>query len=147
MRIVLDTNVVLSALLWRGPPFQLLKAIRENPSTHLYTSPVLLQELAEVLARPAASRRLAAIGTTAGDVLIDYLEAVDLVEPAEIPRVVRDPDDDHVLACALAANTEWIVSGDRDLLDIGTFQGIRNSVRSCRAGISHRPGDVKPSQI
>jgi predicted nucleic acid-binding protein len=57
-------------------------------------------------------------------VLADYLEVIELVEPAEVPRVARDPDDDHVLACALASNAELIVSGDRDLLSLGHFQGI-----------------------
>jgi uncharacterized protein len=58
------------------------------------------------------------------EVLADYIEIVDLVEPTEIPQVVRDPDDDHVLACALTAKADLIVSGDKDLLDINTFQNI-----------------------
>ena len=81
MRIVLDTNVVLSALLWRGPPYQLLNAIRANPATDLHTSSILLAELADVLGRPAISRRLAAIGRSASAVLVAYVEAVELTEP------------------------------------------------------------------
>ena len=54
----------------------------------------------------------------------DYVEIVDLVEPIDVPRIVRDPDDDHVLACALAAKADLIVSGDKDLLDLNTFQNI-----------------------
>jgi uncharacterized protein len=133
VRIVLDTNVVLSALLWRGPPYELLEAIREDPSIRLCASPVLLEELTDVLTRPAATRRLAGIGKTAREVLADYLEAIELVEPIELPRVARDPDDDHVLACAVAANGQRIVSGDRDLLDIGTFREIR--ILSARAAL------------
>jgi predicted nucleic acid-binding protein len=49
------------------------------------------------------------------DVLPHYIAAVALVEPTELPRILRDPQDDHVLACALAAQADLIVSGDADL--------------------------------
>lgn len=90
----------------------------------LYSSPVLLEELAEVLTRPWAAKQLRAIGKAARDVLPDYILAIELIEPAELPRVVRDPDDDHVLACALAARTDLIVTGDNDLLDLNAYQDI-----------------------
>ena len=126
MRLVLDTNTVLSALLWRGTPYRLLETIRnQHPSLQLYSSPVLLEELTDVIARPAFSKRLSAIGKTVRAVLADYVEIVDLAEPIEVPRIVRDPDDDHVLACALAAKADLIVSGDKDLLDLNAFQNIQ----------------------
>lgn len=125
MRIVLDTNVVLSALLWRGNPYQLLAAIRAQPNAQLFSSTALLEELADVLTRPAATRRFVLIGKAAREVLADYLEVIELIEPSDTPRVVpNDPDDDHVLACALAAHADLIVSGDRHLLDLGSYQGI-----------------------
>ena len=65
--------------------------------------------------------------------LVEYVEAVELVEPIEVIRIARDPDDDQVLACAVAANSQWIVSGDLDLLDLGTFRGIR--ILSARAAL------------
>ena len=125
MRLVLDTNTVLSALLWRGTPYRLLETLRnQHPALQLYSSPVLLEELSDVIARPAFSQRFTAIGKTVRQVLADYVEIVDLVEPIEVPRIVRDPDDDHVLACALAAKADLIVSGDKDLLDLNSFQNI-----------------------
>lgn len=124
MRIVLDTNVVTSALLWRGPPYQLLEAVRRRSRVQLYSSPVLLEELADVLTRSFAIKQLSAIGKAARDVLPDYIAAIELVEPAELPRIVRDPDDDHVLACALAARADLIVTGDKDLLVLKTYQDI-----------------------
>lgn len=124
MRIVLDTNVLMSALLWRGPPYRLLEAIRQHTRLQLYSSPVLLEELTDVFTRPAATKRLTLIGKPARDVLADYLEAIELVEPAELPRVVCDPDDDHVLACALAARADLIVTGDTDLLVLSAYQDI-----------------------
>ena len=125
MRIVLDTNVVLSALLWCGAPHQLLTAIRQQPGVQLYSSTALLDELADVLTRPSATKRLAVIGKTAREVLSDYVEAVELVEPTTVPRVVpTDPDDDQVIAAALTAHADLIVSGDSDLLGIASFERI-----------------------
>ncbi|MGH8235617.1 MAG: putative toxin-antitoxin system toxin component, PIN family [Steroidobacteraceae bacterium] len=124
MRIVLDTNVVMSALLWRGPPYRLLEAIRQRSRLQLYSSPALLEELADVLTRPAATKQLSTIGKAARDVLPDYIVAIELVEPTELPRIVRDPDDDHVLACALAAEASLIVTGDKDLLVLNAYRDI-----------------------
>lgn len=125
MRIVLDTNVVLSALLWRGTPYRLLDAIRQRGEARLFSSPALLDELAEVLTRPSAIKRLAVIGRTAREVLADYVETVEVVEPEQVLRVVpNDADDDQVIAAAVAAGANWIVSGDTDLLSIGSYQGI-----------------------
>lgn len=126
VRIVLDTNVVLSALLWRGTPHRLRETIRAQPSVQLFTSAVLLAELADVLSRPLAARRLALIGRSLQDVLADYTIAADVVTPLVTQAVIAaDPDDDHVLAAAVAAQADLIVSGDCHLLVLGTHQGIR----------------------
>jgi putative PIN family toxin of toxin-antitoxin system len=118
VRIVLDTNVVLT-------PYRLLDAIRSRGEARLITSPALLDELADALMRPSATKRLAAIGKTAREVLADYVEAVQVVEPKHVPRVVPDDaDDDQVIATAIAAGANWIVSGDADLLSMGSHQGI-----------------------
>lgn len=57
--------------------------------------------------------------------LADYVEAIELVEPLEVPRVVpRDADDDHDIAAAVAAGAALIISGDTDLLSMGSHHGI-----------------------
>ena len=126
MRIVLDTNVVLSALLWQGNPHQLLTAIRIRPDVALYSSPVVLEELADVLSRRSPAQRLALIGKSASDILTDYVAAINMVEPAIVPRVVPgDADDDHVIAAAVAARADLIVTEDRKhMLPIGNHAGI-----------------------
>ncbi|MBK9951405.1 MAG: putative toxin-antitoxin system toxin component, PIN family [Candidatus Competibacteraceae bacterium] len=68
-----------------------------------------------MLARPMATRRLALIGTNANTVLALYRKVVEVVEPTLVPRVVRDADDDQVIAASLAAQADFIVSGDDDL--------------------------------
>ncbi|MEK7738014.1 MAG: putative toxin-antitoxin system toxin component, PIN family, partial [Pseudomonadota bacterium] len=114
-----------SALLWRGTPYRLLATIQQQPGFHLYSSTALLEELADVLTRPSPGKRLTAIGRTSHEVLADYLEAVELVSPTTVPRVIpNDPDDDHVIAAAIAARADWIVSGDADLLNLGGHEGI-----------------------
>ncbi len=110
MRVVLDTNVVMSALLWRGTPYQLLQVIRQRADVQLYSSAALLAELADVLTRPSPTQRLALIGKTARGVVADYVEAIELVEPVEVPRVVPgDADDDQVIAAAVAARADLVV--------------------------------------
>ena len=68
VRIVLDTNIAVSALLWRGTPYRLFEIIRPTDDVQLVGSEALLAELAEladVLARPSVSKRLAIVGRTA----------------------------------------------------------------------------------
>jgi predicted nucleic acid-binding protein len=66
------------------------------------------------------------IGRTADQVLADYLDAVILVTPSATPRAVADdPDDDHVVAAAVEARADLIVSGDRHLLALHRYRGIR----------------------
>ncbi|MBV5294172.1 MAG: putative toxin-antitoxin system toxin component, PIN family [Curvibacter lanceolatus] len=126
MRIVLDTNIVISALLWQGAPHQLLGGIRTHADWQICSSLALLDELADVLARPFAARRLAQIGLQARDLLSDYVECTEWGVPHAVPRVIAaDADDDQVLAAALAARADLIVSGDKQhLLPLGSYQGI-----------------------
>jgi len=125
MRAVLDTNVVVSALIWGGIPFALLEAATEG-HIDLVTSPALLAELAEVLNRPHLSTRLQRVRGSVQEALGFYAAFTASVTPASVPRaVLNDPDDNHVIAAAMAASADIIASGDRHLLSIGTHQGIQ----------------------
>lgn len=124
-RIVIDTNVVLAGLLWRGPPYSLLAQVGKTPGMQLFSSQALLDELADVLMRPSPTKRLNQINLTAHSVLADYVRAVTVLQPQPLPQpVCRDPDDDEVLALALLAQADVIVSGDNDLLVLQSFMGI-----------------------
>lgn len=125
MRVVLDTNVVVSALVWGGMPFKLLQAATDG-DIDLYTSPVLMTELREVLAREHLTSRLVRQHASVESAIALYGELAIKASPLAIPRVViDDPDDDHVLAVAVAANAQLIVSGDKKhLLSIKSYQDI-----------------------
>ncbi|MEX2239415.1 MAG: putative toxin-antitoxin system toxin component, PIN family [Burkholderiales bacterium] len=124
MRLVLDTGVVFSGLLWRGTTYQLLAALRQRSEVKLFSSVMLLAEFADVLSRPTSAKQLSLIGKTTKEVLEDYAGIVEFVEPAEISRTSTDPDDDAVLACGIAAQADLIVSGDPDLLNLKSYQRI-----------------------
>jgi putative PIN family toxin of toxin-antitoxin system len=124
IRAVLDTNVVGSGLLWHGTPHALLDRVREGALTFI-SSPALLAELAEVIARPQFETILARSNTSRERSLAEVRELTEVIEPPPLAEpVCRDPDDDAVLALGVAANVDVIVSGDRDLLDLKSFHGI-----------------------
>ena len=86
----------------------------------------MLEELEDVLSRDKFAKRLEAAGVTIRELVNGYSALVTVVDPDQIePVILRDPDDDVVLACALTVNCEIIVSGDNDLLDLKQYKEIR----------------------
>lgn len=124
LRIVADTNVIVSAVLWGGTPGRLIAAAVEG-GIQLFTSQALLDELADVIHRKKLTKAVALTGQTAEQILHDYRRLAHRVSARALTaQVSRDADDDHVLACALAARADLIVSGDRDLSDLKEFEGM-----------------------
>jgi putative PIN family toxin of toxin-antitoxin system len=127
VRVVLDTNTLVSALLSsHGAPRRLLDSARAQVF-ELCSSPVLMAELLDVVSREKFASRLEQAGLAPLGIVAEIRRLATLSAPASVPRVIaNDADDDHVLACALAANAELIVSGDKHLLGLGgQYQGIR----------------------
>jgi putative PIN family toxin of toxin-antitoxin system len=92
----------------------------------LFTTAVLLAELEDVLSRDKFAKRLASAGVEHHDLVLGYAALASIIEPAELESVIlADPDDDAVIACAVAAHSEVIVSGDSHLLDLKHYQDIR----------------------
>lgn len=124
MRLVLDTNVVASAMLWGGNPLKLLQVRREKRA-ELYTSTAMLAELTDILARPKFDKKIAASALTVDQLVDRYAELAQMVRPMAIPRIAPDPDDDVVIGTAIAAKADLLVTGDRPLLSVGEYQGVR----------------------
>jgi putative PIN family toxin of toxin-antitoxin system len=123
-RAVIDTNTWISGLLWSGAPRQVVQQVL-NRELFCSSSNALVVELARVLNYPRIEKVLAARGWTASELSGQIGLVSDLVISPALPQAVcRDPDDDAVLACALAAHADLIVSGDKDLLVLQSFQGI-----------------------
>ena len=125
VKIVIDTNTFVSGFLWDGAPAQLMTAIFSGRA-RLFASPELFLELQEILHRPKFAGRFVARGETPQGIMRRYREACVEIIPAKIspPENLRDADDVHVLACAVAAEADAIVSGDNDLLVLKSFRGI-----------------------
>src|SRR5512142_78516 len=121
MRLVLDTNIFISAFLWGGKPKAVLERILEGVDT-LFISRSILVELGNVLRRP----KFALDAERIAYFLQAIEEASTLVVPTKIrSRSSRDPADAKILECALATDADYIVTGDDDLLVLDPYQGIR----------------------
>jgi putative PIN family toxin of toxin-antitoxin system len=125
LRLVADTNTVVSALLWHGAPHRLFETI-ETEELEFYASRALVDELADVLRRRKLAHAVRASGKSALALVTQYERLVHLVQPRPLRRPVgRDPDDEPVIACALAARADFIVSGDDDLLVLKAYRRTR----------------------
>lgn len=120
MKIVLDTNVLVSGIFFSGPPYKILKAWHER-KIQLVLSVEILDEYRRVAAE---------LGSQFPDIDISsFLDLItvygDIIEAPPLPdRVCDDPDDDKFIACAMAGKIKVIVSGDKHLLKTNGFHNI-----------------------
>lgn len=116
--------MAISGLLWGGNPGRLIDAAIAGRCV-LASSPALLAELQGVLRRPKFASRLEVLGLSVDDIFDGYAALVRVVHPRIIvPMIDRDPDDDQVLAAAVTASANLIVSGDAHLLEFERHAGI-----------------------
>lgn len=121
MKIVLDTNVLISGIFFSGPPSTILNAWHSR-KLQLCVSVEILEEYLNVAERLAS--RYA--GVEYEEILELIVSNSELVQAPGLPdRVSEDPDDDKFLACALASNTSIIVSGDSDLILVSGYADIQ----------------------
>jgi uncharacterized protein len=124
MRVVLDSNVLVSALIWQGLPRRVLDD-GLNAGWEFYSSPQLLAELDRVLRYPRLVLAIEKKRQTHENLLGLLQDVLRVIQPQPLfAPICRDPDDDEVLACARAAHADFIVSGDQDLLVLEAFEGI-----------------------
>ena len=118
-RVVLDTNVLISALLFGGPPAEIVRLVTEEQIGSV-TSDALLAELRRVLLSKFQYPPVLA------DFIITEWKAVnEQIEPTMALAVItQDPSDNRVLECAVTGNVSVIISGDRHLLALKVFRSI-----------------------
>ncbi len=118
MRVVFDTNVVVAGIVAEGLCREILEI--HMPEHTAILSPVLWDELVATL------RRKFRLTPDDLPILALYRQHASWCEPAKLAETVsRDPDDDWVLATAVTGDAEAIVSGDADLLTLGSYSGIQ----------------------
>ena len=125
MRIVVDTNLLVSGVISPGLPRRLVNGALAG-EFELCTSEVLLAELLEVLSREKFAARLVQAKMTPQGFVDDLRRVAVIVSPTAVPRVIEhDADDDHVLAAALSGRADLIASGDkRHVLPLGSYHGM-----------------------
>ena len=120
-RIVLDTNVLISAILFGGPPRDVLKLVIGG-TVGCSLSLAILDELRDVLQRP----KFKFSSEQAFNVLEELHASCNIINPmVRINVITEDPDDNKILECAVEAKSTYIVSGDRHLLALIEFRGIK----------------------
>lgn len=120
IKAILDTNVFISGVFWKGPPFEILKAWQEQ-RFRLAISPPILDEYRRVLDELTKERALPALSS-----ILKVIEFnSELVEPISFSEpVCSDPHDDKFLEAAVAASANYVVSGDRALLNIKSHHRV-----------------------
>ena len=129
MRVVLDTNVLIAAFIARGVCADIFERVVDEHE--LLLSPFILEEFERVMARKFGLNRGR---VTRAVELLRRKGGVCEPAPLEIP-VCRDPDDDQVLALGLEGKAQVLVTGDDDLLVLGSFEGF--PIISPRAFLTH----------
>jgi len=122
VRVVLDTNVLVSALIFTGISSELVPLWQRSAITVLLSRGIL-EEYLRVLSYPKFQLSEAEIKALIEEELLPY---VDVVNPRRRLRVVeRDPSDDKFIECAVTGKAQVIISGDKDLLSLGRYRQIR----------------------
>ncbi len=123
MKVVLDTNTLVSAIGWSGPPQRTLNACLQG-KFELYISQALLEEFIRVISRPKL--KVIARHPDLPLILSWLYQPSHIVRPKTvISAIKKDPADNRVLECAVEAGAEVVISGDKHLLALEEYQGIK----------------------
>src|SRR3989304_8720918 len=125
LRLVLDTNVWVSAMIWGGSPARIVKAAEEG-KVCIITSEEIVNEISRTLAYPRLKRVYEDAGISQQQMITAVLQITKLLDvKTKIHVVAEDPADDKFLECAVDSKADYIVSGDEHLLKIGTYKRTR----------------------
>jgi uncharacterized protein len=119
MKLVPDSNILISAVIWGGNPAQLME-LGLRGEVELFLSPEIIEETMEVLKRKGLSEERLSEAQ-------EYIAAAAIIiRPAvKLELVKDDPDDNKIAECAVAAGADAIITNDKHLLRLGNYQGVR----------------------
>lgn len=121
MRVVLDTNTLISALLFSGTASRLVPLWQSGEITPLL-SKAMLQEYLQALTYPKFRLSDQEIRELIEEEVLPFVKTIEVRKRLTVVR--RDPDDNKFLECAVTGGAKYLVTGDRDLLDLGSYRGI-----------------------
>jgi putative PIN family toxin of toxin-antitoxin system len=121
MRVVLDTNTLISALLFSGTASHLVPLWQSGEITPLL-SKAMLQEYLQVLTYPKFRLSDQEIRELIEEEVLPFVKTIEVRKRLTVVR--RDPDDNKFLECAVTGGAKYLVTGDRDLLELGSYRGI-----------------------
>ena len=122
VKVVLDTNTLVSALLFKGNLSKIADLWKNHTIAPAFSKETF-REFRSVLEYPKFSLAGQEIKIILEEEVMPYFEVIDIT--GKFKGVCRDPDDDKFISCALAASADLIVSGDKDLLDLGNYKSVR----------------------
>lgn len=122
LKIVLDTNVLVSALLFKGELSSLVDLWKQGDIIPVFSRETF-REFKTVLGYPKFSLTAQEIKMLIEEEVLPFFEIIEIAD--KVRRICRDPDDDKFLACAVSTAADFIVSGDKDLLDIRKYKSVR----------------------
>jgi hypothetical protein len=139
LKIVLDTNILVSALINpHGRPAQIIDYVFEN-KLRLFISPPIVEELERVLSYPELMKRHGLGREKLREFISELLSIMLLIQGEETIKVItEDPSDNKYLSCALNAKVDFIISGDVHLLKLGEYKGIQIVTAAQFLGIMER---------
>lgn len=118
MKVVIDTNVLISGIFWGGTPYKILE-LWENKKVKIFASKSMLNEYFKVLDIMDKE------GSVAKKWQLSLLQNSTIVEDVNQVQLCRDPDDDKFINCALIVKASHIISGDQDLLTLGEISNVK----------------------
>ena len=119
MRIVIDTNVVISGFFFGGSPGRVIDAIIHG-SVDACASYEIVNEYRDIFDEFLLRKQ----GHLEHGILDLFISKLDVIEPSTVVELSRDPDDDKFIECAVDAKALYIVSGDKDLLDLQQYDNV-----------------------
>ena len=120
MKIVVDTNVVISGVFFGGNPRRIVEAIVDG-YINAYATTDIVDEYMGIIESMIERKQ----GRLNQSILYPFFASLKIIESKTVVEVSRDPDDDKFIECAVDAEALYIVSGDNDLLDIGQYKDIQ----------------------